>query len=93
VLPDLVTLSKSISGYGLPMSLLLMHPDLDAWLPGEHTGMFRGFQLSFVGASAALDFWENPTFLARLDDSAHRLQGFGESLRETASSLGSGAGG
>jgi diaminobutyrate-2-oxoglutarate transaminase len=55
--PDMVTLSKSISGYGGPMSLLLMKPGLDVWEPGEHNGTFRGHQLSFVGARAALDFW------------------------------------
>jgi len=80
--PDLVTVSKSISGYGLPMSIVLMRPDLDAWQPGEHTGTFRGTQLSFVGAAAALDFWEDPAFLAHLDDSARQLQTFGESLRK-----------
>lgn len=80
--PDLVTVSKSISGYGLPMSILLMHPDLDAWLPGEHTGTFRGSQLSFVAAAAALDFWKDPAFLAHLDDSARQLQEFGKSLEE-----------
>jgi len=56
IVPDLVTLSKSISGYGGPMSLLLMKPNLDVWGPGEHNGTFRGHQLSFVGAKAALDF-------------------------------------
>lgn len=34
--PDLVVLSKSISGYGLPMSLLLVRPDRDQWKPAEH---------------------------------------------------------
>ena len=29
--PDLVVLSKSISGYGLPMALLLIRPELDVW--------------------------------------------------------------
>ena len=57
IVPDIVTLSKSISGYGGPMSLLLMKPHLDVWNPGEHNGTFRGHQLSFVGARAALDFW------------------------------------
>lgn len=78
--PDLVTLSKSISGYGLPMSIVLMRPELDIWRPGEHAGTFRGNQLSFVAAATALDFWEDPAFLAHLDDSARRLQEFGESI-------------
>jgi diaminobutyrate-2-oxoglutarate transaminase len=80
ITPDLVTLSKSISGYGLPMSIVLMRPELDAWLPGEHTGTFRGTQLSFVAAAAALEFWEDPAFLAHLDDSGRRLRDFGESM-------------
>jgi len=58
IVPDMVTLSKSIGGFGLPMSLLLMRPDVDVWKPGEHTGTFRGNQLAFVGAKAALEYRE-----------------------------------
>lgn len=56
IVPDMVILSKSISGIGFPMSLLLMRPHLDVWQPGEHTGTFRGNQIAFVTAAAALDF-------------------------------------
>ncbi|MEM1256715.1 MAG: diaminobutyrate--2-oxoglutarate transaminase [Cyanobacteria bacterium P01_H01_bin.21] len=59
IVPDMVILSKSISGYGFPMSLLLIKPDLDIWSPAEHTGTFRGNQLAFVGGTAALEFREN----------------------------------
>lgn len=58
VVPDMVTLSKSISGYGYPMSLLLMKPELDVFNPGEHNGTFRGNQVAFVGAKAALELRE-----------------------------------
>lgn len=58
IVPDMVTLSKSISGYGLPMALLLMHPELDQWKPAEHNGTFRGNQLAFVAATAALEYRE-----------------------------------
>ncbi|MBW4550748.1 MAG: diaminobutyrate--2-oxoglutarate transaminase [Aphanocapsa sp. GSE-SYN-MK-11-07L] len=58
IVPDLVVLSKSISGYGFPMSLLLIKPELDLWEPGEHTGTFRGYQLAFVGGTAALEYRE-----------------------------------
>lgn len=61
--PDLVCLSKSIGG-GLPMSLLLIRPDLDIWNPGEHTGTFRGNNLAFVAASAVLNHWREPRFEA-----------------------------
>ena len=55
IVPDMVTLSKSISGNGSPMSLLLFKSELDAWEQAEHTGTFRGYQLAFVGAVAALE--------------------------------------
>ncbi len=56
--PDIVTLSKSISGYGLPMALCLFKPELDIWEPGEHNGTFRGSNPAFVTAAAALDaYW------------------------------------
>lgn len=56
--PDIVCLSKSISGYGLPLSLLLLRPSLDVWRPGEHNGTFRGNNLAFVTGAMALNlFW------------------------------------
>ncbi|SFI60481.1 diaminobutyrate--2-oxoglutarate transaminase [Bradyrhizobium sp. Gha] len=55
--PDIVCLAKSISGYGFPMSLLLLRPEHDVWSPGEHNGTFRGNSLAFVTAAAALDLW------------------------------------
>jgi diaminobutyrate-2-oxoglutarate transaminase len=58
ITPDIVTLSKSIGGYGLPMSLTLFRPELDVWEPGEHNGTFRGNNPAFVTAAAALDtYW------------------------------------
>ncbi|SDK86724.1 diaminobutyrate--2-oxoglutarate transaminase [Streptomyces indicus] len=58
IVPDIVTVSKSISGYGLPMSLCLFKPELDIWEPGEHNGTFRGNNPAFVTAAAALSaYW------------------------------------
>ncbi|ALJ20447.1 diaminobutyrate--2-oxoglutarate transaminase [Microbacterium sp. No. 7] len=72
IAPDMVTLSKSISGYGFPMSLLLIRPDLDVWKPAMHTGTFRGNSVAFVGAAAALEhFWADPGFAAGI---AHRSE-------------------
>ena len=62
VVPDIVCLAKSISGYGLPLALTLLRPELDIWKPGEHTGTFRGSNPAFITATAALDFWQNPDF-------------------------------
>jgi len=58
IVPDIVTLSKSLSGYGLPLALVLIKPELDQWAPGEHNGTFRGHCPAFVTATAALAFWE-----------------------------------
>jgi diaminobutyrate-2-oxoglutarate transaminase len=56
--PDIVCLSKSLSGFGLPFAATLMKPELDCWAPGEHNGTFRGNNHAFVTAAAALDaFW------------------------------------
>jgi diaminobutyrate-2-oxoglutarate transaminase len=56
--PDIVCLSKSISGYGMPMALTLIRPELDVWKPGEHNGTFRGFNLAMVTGKAALErYW------------------------------------
>lgn len=57
ITPDIVCLSKSLSGYGLPFALTLLRPELDVWEPGEHNGTFRGNNPAFVTATAALDFW------------------------------------
>lgn len=61
--PDIVTLSKSLSGYGLPFAIVLLKPELDQWKPGEHNGTFRGHNPAFVTATAALDaYWRNGDF-------------------------------
>lgn len=58
IVPDIVTLSKSLSGYGLPMSLVLMKRKLDIWKPGAHSGTFRGNNMAFVCATVAIEtYW------------------------------------
>lgn len=54
--PDMVVLSKSIGGYGMPFALTLFKPELDIWQPGEHNGTFRGNQIAIVAAKAGLEF-------------------------------------
>ncbi|RLQ22076.1 diaminobutyrate--2-oxoglutarate transaminase [Seongchinamella sediminis] len=61
--PDIITLSKSLSGYGLPFAVVLFSPELDQWQPGEHNGTFRGNNLAFVTATAAIDhYWSDNKF-------------------------------
>jgi diaminobutyrate-2-oxoglutarate transaminase len=58
IVPDIVILSKSLSGIGLPLALTLIRPELDVWEPGEHNGTFRGNNPAFVTATAALSMWQ-----------------------------------
>ncbi len=76
IVPDIITLSKSISGYGLPMSLVLISPELDQWEPGQHTGTFRGNNLAFVTATEAiLRYWRNKEFEAEIQERSQFLFG------------------
>lgn len=80
--PDIVTLSKSLSGYGMPLSVVLMKPHLDCWKPGQHNGTFRGNNLAFVtGAEAIHRYWSNRDFAASVQQKSwvagkflHRLR-------------------
>jgi len=61
--PDIVCLSKSLSAYGLPFAVVLLKPEHDIWGPGEHNGTFRGHNLAFITATAALEhFWADDKF-------------------------------
>lgn len=80
IVPDIVTVSKSIGGYGLPLSMTLFRRELDVWEPAEHTGTFRGNQLAFVAATAACDLWEQTKFRTDLAVAARRLERFGAEI-------------
>lgn len=76
IVPDIVTMSKSISGYGLPMAIVLMKPELDVWMPGEHNGTFRGHQLAFVGGAAAIDLWETEGIQQQVKEKSEFIRSF-----------------
>jgi diaminobutyrate-2-oxoglutarate transaminase len=73
--PDIVTLSKSLSGYGLPFALVLIKPEYDQWKPGEHNGTFRGNNMAFVTAKAAIDtYWSDDTFEKEVQRKGHYIE-------------------
>ena len=81
--PDMVCLSKSISGYGIPMALTLLKPELDVWEPGEHNGTFRGISAGFATATATIrEYWTDDAFTqsiqAKAETVAQRFQSFVE---------------
>ncbi|CAN5325626.1 diaminobutyrate--2-oxoglutarate transaminase [soil metagenome] len=81
--PDLLCLSKSLSGSGLPLSLLLIRPDLDVWEPGEHNGTFRGNNAAFVTAAAALEtFWSDDALSGHVAARAQQIKTGLETLQQ-----------
>ena len=80
--PDLICLSKSISGSGLPMSVLLIRPELDIFSPGEHNGTFRGNNAAFVTATEALECWRD-------DSLANEVQRKAEIIRDELEAIAS----
>lgn len=79
ITPDMVTLSKSISGFGMPMSMVLMRPEHDIFGPAEHNGTWRGNQLAFVGARAALEYARDNNVLGQVKEKEAIIRRFLES--------------
>ncbi|AFJ01837.1 Diaminobutyrate-pyruvate aminotransferase [Methylophaga frappieri] len=75
--PDIVCLAKGIGGLGTPMAMNLVKPEFDQhWLPGEHTGTFRGQDISFVAGDVALNYFDN-------DNLMQTVKQLGEQMRQT----------
>ncbi len=83
VTPDIVTLAKSVSGFGLPMGLVLVRPDHDVLGPAEHNGTFRGNTHAFVTARVAIEKYWADTELQQ--DIARRAAMIEEALATIAS--------
>ncbi|ATL69467.1 diaminobutyrate--2-oxoglutarate transaminase [Nocardia terpenica] len=84
ITPDIVTLSKSIGGYGMPLALVLMRRELDQWAPGEHNGTFRGNNPAFVTATVALDhYWRDDRLTLSTMAKGDRIHAAFASLADT----------
>ena len=82
VMPDIVTMAKSISGFGLPLALVLVRPEHDVFGPAEHNGTFRGNTHAFVTARTAIyKFWSDDKFQQEL---AHKTVMITTALNEIA---------
>jgi diaminobutyrate-2-oxoglutarate transaminase len=75
IVPDIVCLSKSLSGMGLPLSLVLVRPECDVLLPGQHSGTFRGNNLAFVTATRALAcYWQDQRLMDEVAVKAEMIE-------------------
>ncbi len=70
VTPDIMPVSKSISGVGLPLSLTVYDESYDTWGPGSHGGTFRGNVPAMVGGIRAIEYIQDQDLLPR----ARRLE-------------------
>ena len=74
IMPDIVTMAKSLSGYGLPLAAVLIRPEHDIFGPAEHNGTFRGNNHAFVTARVALEkFWADGAFQEEIAGKADLL--------------------
>lgn len=81
--PDIVCLSKSLGG-GLPISIVMMRPELDVWKPGQHTGTFRGNNLAFIAGQTLLNhYWADGTLSEQIGKHARTIQRSLQSLAVT----------
>lgn len=78
--PDVIVVSKALSGIGMPVSLILYDQRLDVWAPGAHTGTFRGNQLAFAAGI------ETIRIMIR-DDVLGNVQRRGEQISECLAGL------
>jgi diaminobutyrate-2-oxoglutarate transaminase len=86
--PDVVCLAKGIGGYGTPLAMNLVRPELDAhWSPGEHTGTFRGQGLSFVAGRVALTYFDDDELMSRVRARGERMAA---ALTDLADDVGAG---
>ncbi|MCW3063944.1 MAG: acetylornithine and succinylornithine aminotransferase [Solirubrobacterales bacterium] len=73
VVPDAMTLAKSLGG-GLPIGALVTGPALaDVFQPGDHGSTFAGGPTVAAAANAALDVLDDPELLARVGELGARL--------------------
>ncbi|UCZ51430.1 diaminobutyrate--2-oxoglutarate transaminase [Bacillus shivajii] len=78
--PDIICLSKSIGGFGSPLALTLIDPEMDIWSPGEHNGTFRGNNHAFITATESLSYWEDDSFEESIQQKSKKISDFLEEL-------------
>ena len=85
--PDIICISKAMSGLGLPMAINLIRRELDTWAPGEFSGTFRGNNLAFATSTKMMQlYWSDEVFEKDIDAKGILVR---DGLEAIASSYGS----
>lgn len=80
VTPDIMPVSKSIGGVGLPLSVTVYDESYDTWGPGAHGGTFRGNVPAMVGGIRAIEYIQDQDLLPRARRLGSTIQSRFESL-------------
>lgn len=73
--PDIITLAKGAGGLGTPIAFNLVKPEHDKhWSAGEHTGTFRGQNISFVAGTEALKFFDDDKLMNEVKEKGKYLK-------------------
>ena len=71
--PDIIVMSKAVGG-GLPLAVLGIKKQFDAWSPGHHTGTFRGNQLAMATGLATLKVLTEQNIAAKVAEQGEWLK-------------------
>ena len=87
--PDIVCLAKGLGGFGTPIAMNLVNPEHDKhWSPGEHTGTFRGQNLSFVAGRVGLEYFRDRELMTEVLRKGEAIKGALQALADRHSGLG-----
>ncbi len=68
----MIVMSKAIGG-GLPLAILGIKKQFEAWQPGAHSGTFRGNQLAMATGISTLNVLNEPNFFDSVIQRGHWL--------------------
>jgi diaminobutyrate-2-oxoglutarate transaminase len=72
IVPDMILISKAIGG-SQPLAVVVYDKKLDKWLPGAHSGTFRGNQLAMKAGLVVMKRVSDPAFLAEVTRKGNRM--------------------
>lgn len=85
--PDIIVMSKAVGG-GLPLAVLGLKKEFDAWEPGHHTGTFRGNQLAMATGLTTLKYLKDKNIADKVAQQGEWLKGKLKQLQKRYPAIG-----
>ncbi len=85
--PDIVVMSKAVGG-SLPLAVLAIRKEFDAWAPAGHTGTFRGNQLAMATGYTSLKIMREQNLAQNAQQRGDFLQAELKKLAQTYPCIG-----